>query len=159
VEKDIIIIIWYIKLFTCNLYSYNTIIFMKDMTQIKSQIESLDKESKKILQTIKASITDTSPGIQPTISVNVISELANNLYDYIDNLRSAIWKIEDNFYNMMSAHKDGHLPPINGPEKMNKALSVLGLDGDYQVEKRTIYASKNRRLNDIEVTLVPTKKS
>ena len=39
-------------------------------------------------------------------------------------------------------HSEGHLPPINGAEKMEAALDALGISGDYQIQKPVIYASQ-----------------
>lgn len=38
-------------------------------------------------------------------------------------------------------HMDGHLPPILGAEKLEKALEVLKIRDDYEVRKPVIYAS------------------
>lgn len=53
-------------------------------------------------------------------------------------LYARIAGLENEFYGHVY---NGHLPPIQGPEKMAKAISVLGLDGDYEVKKRQVYAS------------------
>lgn len=51
--------------------------------------------------------------------------------------------LSDTFYK----HKQGHIPPINGAEKMKKALSTLGIAEDYEIIKPVIFASKNEDLN------------
>lgn len=46
----------------------------------------------------------------------------------------------DDIYDYMDEHRKGHLPPINGAEKMEKALKVLGIGEDYEVRKPVIFA-------------------
>ncbi len=46
--------------------------------------------------------------------------------------------IENAFYQHVS---NGHLPAINGAEKMEKALTALGIGGDYEVKKPVVYAN------------------
>jgi len=55
----------------------------------------------------------------------------NWLSSAVSELDNALWK-----------HRtEGHLPAIIGPEKMQKAIEALGLAGDYEVQKRVVYAS------------------
>ena len=73
-----------------------------------------------------------------------INSLANYVFNATDNLRSQIYRLEENMYK----HEyEGHLPKIIGAEKMNNALEVLGLDGDYKAEPRVIYASNKYIIN------------
>ncbi len=53
------------------------------------------------------------------------------------------WMQEDLNYvrEMYYKHMEGHLPKIVGATAMQKALKAIGLDGDYEVEKKTIYAN------------------
>lgn len=46
----------------------------------------------------------------------------------------------------LSTHMQGHLPPINSTEQMSRAVEALGLDSEYDVQKRTIYAGRGRFL-------------
>ena len=62
------------------------------------------------------------------------------IYKYASSVESNLWSYIDN-------HHAGHLPKINGADKMQKALKALGLEGDYEVVKPAVYvsASKTRR--------------
>jgi len=68
--------------------------------------------------------------------IDYIYSMMQNMYSYLSYIESSLYKYE-------MEHSVGHLPPIEGASAMSKALKTLGLDGDYQVEKRTIYASLN----------------
>lgn len=62
-------------------------------------------------------------------------------YNYIDNSIQYLNQRIDNLFQALSNHIDnGHLPPIEGAEKMKKALQVLGIDKDYQIQPTIIYA-------------------
>lgn len=63
------------------------------------------------------------------------------LHGRIENLWNMIYEVRGMIYE--HAH-DGHLPEIEGAAAMEKALKALGLDGDYKVEKKTIYASTGK---------------
>jgi len=69
----------------------------------------------------------------------------NSLYSYVSSVQSYAYKVEDQLFKMMYQHNEGHLPPIIGAEKLNKALKVLGMDGDYKVQPKTIYASETKK--------------
>ena len=68
------------------------------------------------------------------------------------------WVNQDiqNLYNMFYQHLQGHLPPLNGADQMQKAIDALGLSGDYDVQKKTIYAS-NGKPEKWVVTMTPKK--
>lgn len=76
------------------------------------------------------------------------------LYYLVSNLAWQIDYLSSNFYSYASTHSQGHLPPINGADKMEQALKKLGIDGDYNVVKPTIYASnkveRHGKLFDID---------
>lgn len=73
------------------------------------------------------------------------------MYSVIDSMYRAMYgeskylaESIDRLYNVIAAHMEGHLPKIQGAEKMQKALEALSLDGDYQVMKPVVFASDNR---------------
>jgi hypothetical protein len=57
------------------------------------------------------------------------------LYKYLSDL-------ERSFYEHRSS---GHLPVIPGAGKMQEILEILKLDGDYEVEKKEIFASSGKK--------------
>lgn len=60
------------------------------------------------------------------------------LHDRINFLREDYYRLSDEIWK----HKmDGHLPKLEGAGQMKKALKALGLDEDYEVQKKVIYAS------------------
>lgn len=63
------------------------------------------------------------------------------LASYIDRVYSYASRVEDALYN--HANSSTHIPPIQGAGKMQKALKALGIEDDYDIQKRTIFASKD----------------
>lgn len=77
--------------------------------------------------------------------VDVVYRISENLYAYISRIDEYYWK-------MFSEHtSNGHLPPILGAEKMDAALKTLGINKDYDVQKKVIYASKNNYIIEAEM--------
>lgn len=75
------------------------------------------------------------------VAVEVVPAVSKSDIDYLESrLR---WMQEDLNYvrTMYYNHMEGHLPKIVGATAMQKALKAIGMDGDYQVEKKTIYAN------------------
>ncbi len=64
---------------------------------------------------------------------------------YLHSRIESLWNEVFRVWNALYSHQsEGHLPKINGAEKLQKALDVLGLSGDYEIEKKTIYASSGK---------------
>lgn len=62
--------------------------------------------------------------------------------------------LEERFYN----HKKGHLPPINGAEKMQNALDALGIGQDYEVRKPVVWVqASNKSSPTLEIDLSANK--
>lgn len=107
----------------------------KNIDSFEQIIASLDK----IGQNIKACMdSPDSKNVSKDDMLNMMSSMYDSMYASIRYVHDRI----DDVHKRMDKHSVNHLPPIIGPEKMNKALAALGLDGDYQCEKRTIYATK-----------------
>lgn len=70
------------------------------------------------------------------------------LYWMTEYLYSYISQVEQFMYHYVSYHSDGHLPPIQGADKMETALNKLGIGGDYEVRKPVIYASQTETKTD-----------
>lgn len=68
--------------------------------------------------------------------------MIENVYSYTDYRFNSILSELDRLYTSFYQHTQNHLPPIVGADKMTKALKVLGLDGEYDVAKKTIFAAK-----------------
>lgn len=101
---------------------------LEKLKQIKASIEKLDKEYRAIKGYGECSNAPCPAEVQ-----DMMYQICRNIYSYIDNSISYIYRWQDE-------HQRGHLPPINGPEKLQNAIDVLGLDGDYEVNKRQLWA-------------------
>ena len=86
-----------------------------------------------------------------------LTEMVNSIYNSMSNMRDYIYSDINYLHDRISKHLDGHLPAIKGAAAMNKALKSLGCDGDYQVQKQTVYASCNGQLTAV-IDLKPENK-
>ena len=59
----------------------------------------------------------------------------NDRIRYVNDQMNSLWT------SLYEHTSQGHLPKLAGAAQMEKALKALGLDGDYEVQKRVIYAS------------------
>ena len=83
---------------------------------------------------------------QLTACMGAIRSMASYIEWHGNRLDSHSNKINENHQNIharMDKHEDGHLPKIVGAEKMNAALKALGMDGDFEAKKQTVYAAKS----------------
>lgn len=85
----------------------------------------------KYKETVKADVCDT--------------DKLNHLCCFVEDLQYAFRSLNyqlEYLWESLSRHMQGHLPPIKSTEQLERALKALGLDKEYEVEKRTIYASR-----------------
>ncbi len=106
---------------------------MDKLQEIKASIEKLEK----IYQEAKADMSDSSNN-------DVYYKCMDACYQMIGGLRNYIYLAEDRIYNSLAEHNKGHLPKIQGAEKMKNALETLGIDGDYDIQKPTLWVQANR---------------
>lgn len=84
-----------------------------------------------------AAQSDLPPNLGPYIDKHMAA-LHSRLSDQIGHVHDRISQLQGQLYD----HTDkGHLPPIVGAGRMQKALKAVGLDDDYDVQKKTIYAN------------------
>lgn len=82
------------------------------------------------------------------------------IYQYIDQMLSYLRTNLSDIQTQLWAHiNNGHLPVIRGADGMVKALKALGMDGDYQVEKETVYANNGAPKEVLIKIAFPEKKS
>lgn len=74
-----------------------------------------------------------------------------NMMRYMEESLSYVYKrmyaMEDDMWDYRAKHQKNHLPPMT-PSAMAKMLEMCGMQGDYNIEKPTIYmssASTNRK--------------
>ena len=74
----------------------------------------------------------------------------------VSYLQSRIESISRDYYDLWGKLYDhmsnGHIPQITGAEKMAKALKALGLEGDFDVQKKVIYASDGSKQDSFVLT-------
>ena len=55
----------------------------------------------------------------------------------------------DYLYSEFYKHQQGHIPKISSPSQMSAALKTLGLDGDYDVMKKVVYAKEGMKISKL----------
>lgn len=99
------------------------------------------------VQTAKVAIADCmaqSTGVCPE-DLQCMRESADRQFSWLQNQI-------DGLYRTFYSHLDGHLPALIGAERMSKALKALGLSGDFDVQKKVIYANTGEP-NAVQFTL------
>jgi hypothetical protein len=109
----------------------------KELDSLKTAIASAESKYKEI----KANPADHKS--MDDCLANMDAKM-NYLFQEVSYIYNYASRVENALYNVMATHKENHLPPVIGPEKMAKAIKALGLDGDYEVFKRPIFASKDK---------------
>lgn len=114
----------------------------KDMSKASNELQKCCEE-------------EEEEGVDEEDVQEMLSQMANYIFremQYQTNwLAAEIAYIENALYKHVSS---GHLPPINGADKLQKALEVLGISGDYEVRKPVVFASTR---NGIEASVDITK--
>lgn len=90
---------------------------------------------------------------------NEIDQLHQCLQDVwlkLNNLAIQSDGQSNDFWNYVSKHGQGHLPPIKSAEQMKSILKTLGLDHDYVVQPQTIYASDGK-VKELVIKLIRKK--
>lgn len=66
------------------------------------------------------------------------------MYRMISSMEGKMWESEARMHENLWKHLEGHLPPIKSSEQMERAIDALGLGEEFQVAKKTIYASNGK---------------
>ena len=86
-----------------------------------------------------------------------MAELAQYV-QYLNMSMESLYACMNEIRNDLFDHAtNGHLPPFSTPSQMTEAIKTLGLDKDYNVQKRVIYASEGRR-SVADLNFVPKSK-
>jgi len=94
---------------------------------------------------IKADYGTNSPDCMSN-SIDCLGRMLSNLSDRLNYL-------SDSFYN----HLNGHVPQIKTAQQMENFLSAIGAEGDYNVQKPTIWMGASSRGAVLEIDLKPKK--
>ena len=100
---------------------------LKEINELKANFETLSEK----LKISKASYHDDPK----------MCEMMDSVYSMMEYCHRRINYLSQDIYGYISEHNSSHLPPILGPGRMAKAIKVLGLNDDYQVQPRVLYAS------------------
>lgn len=112
-----------------------------ELEQIKVSLAALDKEFKEVIANGNGVETEEDKYAKQ------IYDVANYFYRLIGEVKSYLFRLEQELYTHES---DGHIPKIQGAQKMNHVLEVLDLNEDYQAMPKIVYASKNNYVIEAE---------
>ena len=82
-----------------------------------------------------------------------VESLREYTYNVIDSMRISMSYMMDDFYSYMEKHNEGHLPKVSSVEQMSKAVKVLGLEDEYEVQKKYIFADLTKKADEKKVSL------
>ena len=105
----------------------------KELQELRANVEIVAKQ----YQYIKAASTESVPSHD--CKVVEIQDLIFRIAGYIHD---RISYLENDFYKWTWKHETNHLPNPATPSDMQTALDNLGLSKDFEVKKKTIYASE-----------------
>lgn len=114
----------------------------KELQELRANTEELVKKYKEI----KAMPSDVA---SPDHN-NRMQDMEDLIFNLISRVHSRISYLEDGFYNWTYTHTQNHLPNPSTPSDMQTALDNLGLAKDFEVKKRTIYASAKCGFEDLK---------
>ena len=87
------------------------------------------------------SIEDKEKSVTLDNVKEVVYESMNEMYSIMVNMQNYVWaEIEWLEQKVFEHIQNGHIPPIQGAEKLQNALNVLGIGEDYNVQKPTVWA-------------------
>lgn len=109
---------------------------LEKLNEIKANIEKFDKQYREL-----KGYGECCDKPCPAEIEDRLYSMCQNIYRYIDSSISYIYQWQDR-------HSSGHLPPIQGAEKLQNALKTLGISEDYEVNKRQLWASVNSQGNN-----------
>lgn len=111
----------------------------KELQEIRANVDILVKKYQKI----KADMPATPDSCNDDTHDQMMNDMQDTMYKMISYVHQRISNLEDTFYNYKSDHAQNHLPNPSTPSDMQMCLDALGLSKDYDVKKRTVYASMN----------------
>lgn len=130
----------------------------KDIKKIDESLAKVDTAVKKLNKSIADYGADEGDNNQ--CEIDCIKDAIWQIGSVVSELQWTVrWMQEDVRYlaDDFSEHREGHLPPIYGADKMEHALKALGVANDYEVRKPVIFASTNKG-PVAEVDYQPVKK-
>jgi Mg2+ and Co2+ transporter CorA len=122
-----------------------------ELKQMQSALASLSEDFKKFSLKFKSKADGGELEQEPDDTEDKLSEMSDMMYKMVEGIYRYVSEIESSMWNYQYNHANGHIPPIVGAEKMNKALKVLGLDGDYEASPKVIMASKGNYVVEAEM--------
>ncbi len=107
---------------------------MDELEQLSGDFVKLQKNFKLI--TAAGPAVDSGDG---PMSKSEMYQCMQNMHSHIQASMNNIHDRIDRLHQRHSNHQEGHLPPMKSASQMETALKALGMAGDYNVAKPTVY--------------------
>ena len=96
------------------------------------------------LKELKASSEKYNEGGDKAEIMEALYEAMSSLYREVDRKMSYLWGEIDFLYGRLREHEKGHIPSNLTPGQLDQAIKTLGLENDYEVKKKVVYAQDGR---------------
>src|SRR4051812_2410221 len=93
----------------------------------------LEEKDGKFIVSYEIAAADPSADQKMGNMVDMLCSRMDRMFSYVNNNL-------DNIYSNLQKHNTGHMPPLT-PTALGKLLKNCGMEGDYQVQPKVIYAS------------------
>ena len=131
---------------------------MKNLQAIASEMEKLQADFSKTVEPLKKLCeTKADDSVQVTITVEQLDSVVRSMYSSINYIDSRISNIWQSLWQFQDNHLKGHIPAITSPKEMKIALDAIGQGENYEVAKKTIYASQKNGGTEFLIDLVENK--
>lgn len=120
---------------------------MQSLKQLEETLDSLLKKKKKIVANDYGMVNplESQPQTKEEDDDDEDCDEMDKVWEKIGKLKEDVQYLKDymsDISNQLYRHKEGHIPSIESPSKMEKVLEILELSEDFEVMKKPIYAFK-----------------
>ena len=130
----------------------------EDIKKLQESFAACHAELKKFNDTFKAKADDMTPKDgedkedEESCSKEDLGKVVDMVYRMADSLYSYISMVDQSSFEWAQTHQKGHLPNAKTPSQLEKAIKVLGMGEDYEVQKTKIsVAGKNNYILEVEM--------
>ena len=116
---------------------------LTELNKIKANIEKIQKKFAEIRGYSEEDVQKMCSADDMGMQMDSMQSDVDYLYRYLSNIQQYIYQVEGAFYSWASDHQTNHVPKLNA-SAMEKFLKVVGMDGDFQVQKPQIYMSATK---------------
>lgn len=118
---------------------------MQSLKQLEETLDSLLKKKRKIVANDYGMTTpsESQPQTKEEDDDDEECDEMDKVWEKIGKLKEDVQYLKNymrDISNQLYRHKEGHIPSIESPSKMEKVLEILELSEDFEVMKKPVYA-------------------